>query len=48
MGEPVVYYDINGDEIVLHSPQVARAKVNSGELFDAPPLIVEEAEDEEE
>lgn len=48
MSEPFVLFNINGEEVVLFSPQVAKILLNNGELFEAPPLVIEEAVDEEE
>jgi hypothetical protein len=41
MSEPVKLWDIDGNEVIMYSPETARAAVLAGVLFDVRPTVIE-------
>jgi hypothetical protein len=39
MSEPIIRYDKDGNEHVMHSPSIAQAMVEAGLLFVEPPVL---------
>mgnify|MGYP001049146767 CR=1 FL=1 len=42
MSEPIVLFNIDGEEVVMHSPKVVEGLLEKGELFETPPTVVVE------